>query len=281
MAIIGFWLFTTAGLLYREVLPRLHSGGPPPFTVDLTDEASEQSIRWTLFTGGRDRGYARTWVAYQPADDTFELAGECKYWQDRPGVAAPDYEIRSAYRVTRDGDLLAAAARGCGTFLGVSAEGRIDARVEGGRLVPQLRVVVREMMVDLPLPPVAVPPRASVLNPQLPLNKIRGLRPGRQWRMVLLDLQRLVRTHVGPLGGGEDEFLELQAEVLPRLQPLPPLRRSDNGRGPAQPAEASPCLVVRYEGEDFSGHTWVRAADDHVLRQEVTRQGETVVLDRD
>ena len=39
LAILFFWVATTGWLFYKELWPHLRSGQPPPYTIDLADEA--------------------------------------------------------------------------------------------------------------------------------------------------------------------------------------------------------------------------------------------------
>src|SRR4051794_15800340 len=90
--ILIFWLGTTSWLLYREVGPRLWPGAPPPYRIDLTDEAqSNIQTQWSILQDDKEKGYSykgycRTSVAYHPDQDTFELRGEFKFWADGKGA---------------------------------------------------------------------------------------------------------------------------------------------------------------------------------------------------
>ena len=74
MTIVLFWLGMTALLFYQEVWPLLQPNAPPPFTIDLVDEArSQQSqVRWFVYLEGTkpdSNMVAKTEVKYN------ELAG--------------------------------------------------------------------------------------------------------------------------------------------------------------------------------------------------------------
>src|SRR5579864_2082451 len=107
LAIIVFWIGTTGWLFYHEVYPRLWPDAPPPFTVELIDEAQQNiSVRWSLFQKGSLKGYCVTKVAYHQEDDTFELDGDFRLWEGGyNGEKVPDQVIKSNYRVTREGEL--------------------------------------------------------------------------------------------------------------------------------------------------------------------------------
>src|ERR1700687_1039638 len=66
VGIVAFWLVMTGWLFFRELWPRLQPGQPPPFRIDLADEAQNNiPIRWSIIKDGEDRGYARTWVNFR------------------------------------------------------------------------------------------------------------------------------------------------------------------------------------------------------------------------
>jgi hypothetical protein len=279
--IIAFWIAANSWLFVREIWPRLRPGGPPPFTIDLADEAAEYAIRWTVYIGGKDGGHARTWVTYLPADDTFELSGEFRLWSTIRRDVEPETMIDCTYRVTREGQLLELQAGGYQTVLNVEVEGVVAGRVERGWLASRVKAGVRGLsqpLIEVELPPVEVPFRASVLNPLQPFNKIRGLAPGQTWQMPYFDPMEALAERLLPGRGAGREFVH--AKVLP-VQPLPdiPLRMGPNM--PEVLRGGVPCLAVQYSDPDFAATTWVRHADSVVLRQEVTREGETLILNRD
>src|SRR2546428_351618 len=78
LAITLFWAATTGWLVQREVWPRLRSGQPPPYTIDLADETLQKGpkVTWSVFRGDRKIGVTQTWIAYRDWDDTFELHSE-------------------------------------------------------------------------------------------------------------------------------------------------------------------------------------------------------------
>src|ERR1051326_3099009 len=75
LAIVGFWLATSAWLFQREFWPWLRRGEAPPFSIDLAYEAqrSSSAASWSVFRGDKRLGYIHTWVEYRREDDTFEL----------------------------------------------------------------------------------------------------------------------------------------------------------------------------------------------------------------
>src|SRR5258708_1396773 len=45
--IVAFWLTATGYLAYREWWPWMRADSPPPFTVELADEATPQNAHWS------------------------------------------------------------------------------------------------------------------------------------------------------------------------------------------------------------------------------------------
>jgi hypothetical protein len=293
LAIVAFWVATTGWLCYRDIWPRLWPGEPPPFTIDLVDEASEQKVFWTILQEGDVKGYAQTWVMYHPSDNTFDIAGLFKYWsQPREQQNQPDRVMESRYRVTPEGELRRLSAEVTATLappfqpsLTVLVEAKISGPVANHRFSPHARLNFLEMRLERDFPPVEVSRRGSVLNPLQPLNKLRGLRPGQRWRIPFVDpLEDTLRAVAPSLPGLNlvtSRNSELEAEVLPQVLPLPalPLVAKEPPLLPRRSGD--PCLVIQLSGEDTSGRVWVRETDTLVLRQEITHQGVPLTLDRD
>lgn len=278
-AIIVFWLATTGWLFYRDLEPRLWPGGPPPYTIDLTDEAqSNISTQWTIYRDEKNQGYCRTYV-HHDADDTFELHGEFKLWYGNRDTRLADLHIRSMYRVTREGELRALSASLAATFpetlklAHLKVEGRIDGKVRGGFFAPSVKVS-QPIVFEQDLKPVQVTHGGSVLNPLQPLHRLPGLRKGQRWQVPLIDpLSDLANKYLKEVTGGSPltQLRILRARVLPEAQVL--------RWGPRQ--EPIPCLVIEYQGDDTSARTWVREADGMVLRQEMTQGNEHIIMIRD
>ena len=43
LTIIAFWLLTTAWFVAADIVPTRHTGDPPPYTIELADEATHQA----------------------------------------------------------------------------------------------------------------------------------------------------------------------------------------------------------------------------------------------
>jgi hypothetical protein len=283
LAIVVGWFLSAGWFVVRDVLPYWRTGHPPPYTIELSDEALRQVVptRWTFTIDGRKVGVIRTSLHYREADDTFELAAACPEMTLATvggiEVLARDYD--DAIRVTRDGDLrgmrtaVKLALRGLGPDLAARIE--MTAEVRDGRLERHGSFEAPGLgKTDLALEP-ADPPRGGVLNPMHPVPRISGLRPGQEWQQPLTDPRSdILRAVVVRALGGQAPILAappttLFARVLPETQEL-----DWNG-------ETHACLVVEYRNEDYTARTWVRQVDGMVLRQAADAHGETLVLQRE
>src|SRR4051794_15386034 len=102
LAVVLFWLATTGWFLYREIRPSFARGEPPPFTIDLVDEARELKNLWDVLQNGERVGKAETWIEYLPKEDQFDLYGKFDFDKFVPQVAK--LTVKNRYRVTRAGD---------------------------------------------------------------------------------------------------------------------------------------------------------------------------------
>jgi hypothetical protein len=273
LVICAFWVATTGWLFYRDLWPRLLPDEPPPFTIDLADEVSEQKIYWKLFQNGVDKGgYAFSWVRYRPDEDIFDVASEFKLFSrgKHLGQTDPDQIVESTYGVTREGELRQVRAEVTIKLPTSTVQAEITGRVADQLFHPHLHLASSSIEVDRDLKPVAVSRRGNVLNPLQPLNRIQGLRPGQHWRVPLIDP---LQDALSAFTGRPAEVGLLEADVLPQTEML-------TWGSPRREREDA-CLVITYQGENCQGRTWVRASDGVVLRQEFTQHGETLALQRD
>jgi hypothetical protein len=288
LAIIVFWMATTSWLFYRDLWPRLRSGQPPPYTIDLADEAQQSGppIPWYVFRGDKQVGELLTWLNYHESDDTFELHSRAKQlnW-GQIGPLQISFELMSCmYRVTREGQLREIVAnvtinvRGVGLLkaLRATATAHIAGKVKDQRFEPRGWMSVDGNLMQLPLEPVEVSSEVSVLNPLHPINRVSGLRKGQHWQMPLLNplddsLMALLKKDPGAefLLGDRAGVRVLQAEVLSDTSFL-----RWRGRQVA-------CLVIEYHSDELTAQTWVREIDGLVLRQEASFWGDKVVMVRD
>jgi hypothetical protein len=280
LTILAFWLSTTGWLFYRDLRLRLLAGEPPPYTIDLADEAEMSTIRWSVFKEDQTKptGYATSKVRYNEADDTFEIAGELKLWSSGVMQGNADVILDGMYAVTREGKLrsIDANVRVTREVLPlrppVEGHGRISGAVKDRQFSPHLSVDVGGLpLIERDLPPVQVSDRGNVLNPFQPINRLGGLRKGQHWRMPMVHpLTDAVSAAVSSLLKQDLAAVSaLDAEVLPDTHVL------EWGHSLVL------CLVVECTGEDIRVRTWVRESDGSVLRQEVEQHGEKLALQRD
>jgi hypothetical protein len=283
VAIVVFWLATTGWLCMRDITPALRAGQPPPFTIDLADEAQEHAlkIRWAILrdtASGETRiGRAKTWITYRAADDTFELHNDTDGLSLGSGILTVRVpHMTTVYRVRPDGSLVAMTAKIDANLRTPLSNLDIKAIVDG--VVREGQFVARGALEalgwgahQLDLPPVPVSPNGTVLNPLHPVNRIAGLRPGQHWRMPLVD----------PLA---DAVAAQVARDLPAFKPTP---RFLNAQVLAEPqilmyeGREVPCLVIEYHGDDdLAARTFVRQSDGLVLRQEAMQKSVTGAYDR-
>jgi hypothetical protein len=275
--IVAFWLGTSSWLFVRDLRPRLFPSGPPPFTIDLNDEArSNIGTRWAIYRNGKDSGYCDTTVRQIRQDDTFELHGLFKLWLGPRGAQQADVVIESTYRVTRDGELRALRTKATAGLLGMQFEGRIEGKIENGVFAPAVTGEIKalqRMKFSATLDPVTVSKGGSVLNPLQPIHRLPGLRKGQRWEMPLVDpLSDLIYKYLKEVAGDliKPRLRILHAEVAPTTQLL---EWGDNH-------EQVPCLVIEYVSEDTTARTWVRESDGVVLRQEMKQDREEIILVR-
>ena len=72
--ILLFWLATAGYVAYRDLGPRLFASGPPPMSLELEDEATQNmTVQWTIYWNDRKSGQLRTYMKYRRDDDTFQF----------------------------------------------------------------------------------------------------------------------------------------------------------------------------------------------------------------
>jgi hypothetical protein len=279
LSIVAFWLATTGWLFWHDLWPTWQPGQPPPYDIDLVEEAQKDKVRtfWVVQRPDPDGHmrnvfHAETWVDYRPDDDTFALHAEFRVFKEYGErkaeaalVTAGPLQVKhmsSEYRVSRERQLRAMSAE---------VEGSLGLRlavwgvVHDGQFFAHYRLPhpLHDRPLEGDLRPVPVSHSGSVLMPLHPVNRIKGLRPGQAWRMPLVDPLR--DAFSAGLGGG----VILRARVLPEPQVLE--------YGDRQ----TPCLVIDYEGEDAHARTWVAQDSELVQRQEATIGGDHWVIQRD
>lgn len=288
LAITLLWIATTGWLFYRDLWPRLRPGQPPPYTIDLADEALRKGpkIAWNVFRGEKKVGVAETWLKYCEPDDTFEMHSKVKRleWGQLGLFYIQLLEMSGMYRITRDGllrDLVADATisgQGIGPFQGLQAraQARVEGKVKNSYFTPRVEIELNGSTLALPLEPIEVSSQGGVLNPLHPINRVLGLKKGQHWQMPLVNplndslVALLKKDPVAELLlHGQSGRRILQVDVLPDTKLL------------SWKGQDVRCLVIDYQGDDLTARTWVREDDGTVLRQEVAFWGDQVVMVRD
>ena len=266
--ILLFWAVSSGWFFYAEFWPQLRGGDPPPFTIDLADEARKlsPSIEWEIIRGGEKIGRVTTNIHYREDDDSFELSGTVHDLNLGKASLVRVVLMTNHYRVTREGQLLAVGAEANLRLFG----GEVKATLEGQRVGNSFHVTLR---LDSPLgkrelvlEPVPMSARGSALNPLHPVDRIRGLSLGMTWRIALVDPVRDALANLIP--GMQAGPSYLQARVLPQFGTL------------EWAGQEETCYVIQYSGESVEARTWVRVTDGAVLRQEARLNDDELILER-
>ena len=279
--IVAVWLLFSARLVVIDLLPRLLPGQPPPYTIDLVEEVrtGRVQVNWAVHCDGKRVFRASTSVT-NPEHDVFELKAEFKPMrtEDRFFLHGMNLtELTSTYRVTGNGDLLGVSvdikgmpqlARKVGVFGDADFEISIEGAVKDRRFEPRVSVgFAKKHRREFALPAVHIRQGDSVLLPLHPVNRLTGLSPGQSWQMTVLDP---LGDSLAALQGGGGELRILRARV--RDEPAEfTLRRQ----------KAILCLVIDYEGDDFTASTWVERERGLVICQEATLGGERWLMYRE
>ena len=288
--IVGFWLISTGWLAYREWWPWLQADSPPPFTVELADEAAPLIAHWTIWRGEQKLGTSVTKMIAQK-DDTFHLESTIENLEVEMEVFVHKVQIkvsklRTVQKVSREGKLLAVDSK---LQLNLTAFGQkfdMKASITGfakeGQLHAHSKIESLFGNAENDIDPIPLD-SGSAFNPLQPLAKLR-VRPGQRWKISTVDpveeafyssLQQMLSQSkvAGKAGGNLRKSMAapkmLLAEVLTKPHDL------------LHEGNTISCYLIEYRGEDLTGQTWVQISDGKVLRQEVTWQGKKMTLLRD
>ena len=289
--IVVVWLLFSGQLVVRDLLPRLLPGQPPPYSIDLVEEVrnGRGHVDWMVMHDGKEVFESRSRIQ-QPdrARDEYEMIAEFHPLKKGDRVALHGMlvsELASTYRVTGAGDLLGVAVHVVGTpqlaqtikLMGdTNFRISIEGTVKDHRLEPRIRFslgIGEKNVREFGLPGVAVRQGGSVLLPLHPVNRIAGLSPGQRWQMTVLDP---LGDSLAALPGGGGELRILRAHV--REEPaefVAPVSKTGRTRKPVV------CLVIDYEGDDFTASTWVERERGLVMCQEATIGGDRWMMFRE
>jgi hypothetical protein len=280
IVIVGFWLTTSALFFWREWWPYLEPAAPPPFTIELLDEARDSVPgTWRVSRNGEYILRGKTNVDHNAAENTFTLWAEFQQpfgKAAKPAAGALTIQgMSSRYRVTPEGRLLHLNASVGARYLPplgatrtpVGATVELSGDVAEGRFNGKYHVELEGVVNQTGELSVPVSSQGAVLLPLHPVKHIHGLRPGQRWRVPVVDpLDDLLAALVP---GGQRDTVYLDARVLAET------RQMTWGN------QTQECLVIEYAGEEMSARTWVRRSDGFVLQQEVSKLGDTWILRRD
>jgi hypothetical protein len=289
VAIIAFWVATTTWLFQRDVWPRVYSEDPPPFALDVVDEAprprNRHETHWRVTENDLPVGSAKTIVTYDQSEHQFDIAGRV-FLSSRPprsGLLPPlDHQremaesldktpvtIKNTYKVTPEGelkmlttDVLTSSSQDSPVPVESEVELTIEGKVENQ--VFDAHWWLRKpkdggpaVQLDL----VRVSKDGCVLNTMHPPPRVPGLFVGKRWRVPAIDPLAAART---PLQ--RPELVLLDARVGEEMLEL--------GRREVE------CFVIHYSGRDTALKTWVRQSDGLVLQHQVEFGGHRLVMRR-
>jgi hypothetical protein len=281
--IVLFWVATTGYIAYRDIWPVLFASGPPPIAIELADEAAQNvPIRWKIYWNNTNAGQLVTQMRYVEADDTFRFINDYKNLKlDVAGITMTVPEFTTVVRVTRTGDLREQSAEGklemelrgvTGSItvklVGTVNEGKLTTHFDGSLIIAGLHM----RPISRPLDAVPVP-TGQPLNPLQPVNRIRGVKPGRQWVVnesdPMKDVGEAFEKELG-LKLPDTQRAPLVGEVLTEAKELHWGKHTDT------------CWVIEYRRDgELIARTWVRVSDSKVLKQEAFHKGETIAIERE
>ncbi len=295
--IVLAWMGTFGWFAHRELWPILFPGDSPPFVIELADEVSSEfageakrpDVLWAIYRNDKRIGRAETRLRYYRQDNTFELETrivKMTLWERVPILGGllprrdgePDIyvsDLITKYRLDRRGELHSMSMRGAMVVIGQQGKASFTGEVRDGMLYRAGQVDIFGTKSDVKLEPIEAP-TGSVLNPMQPVPRIKGLKPGRRWRMPLVNplgdviepaLEAVMEKKVNLKLPSGPKFLD--AEVLNETTEI-----TING-------EKFPCRIIEYRGEGQPARTYVRISDGAVLRQEAYLNGEKIVMERE
>lgn len=285
LGIVLFWLATTAYVVQTEVWPRYFSEGPPPLRIDLTDEAAQAApVSWAVYRSSQRIGTLTTRMEYVNESDTFWFINHYSDLQlDFSTKAMPILIVvpylETRIQVTRSGGLrqqtmtgrLEAQLGGAKLF---EASAEVNATVRDGKLVGRTQLKSPVFHVDESLKPVPVT-GGQVLNPMMPVNRLRDVQPGRRW--VISEVNPLA-TAIGAMKSDFANQSKLVQDLVPESNAREYLAEVARESVPlSRPGLGTlDCWLIEYRNDRAKARTWVSVADGRVLQQEAENAGETL-----
>jgi hypothetical protein len=150
---------------------------------------------------------------------------------------------------------------------------RVRGVVANGTMTGRAEISFGGLDLSGDLEPTPVP-GGLPLNPLQPVNRLRDVRGGLQWKVhesnPLFEAGvAALRKKLGFGGGAQAAKKSLVAKVGSSPQDL------------LWQDELVPCWVIEYRRDEVVARTWVRVSDGKVLKQEAFEKGETLVFERE
>ena len=263
--IVLLFIVVNASLFYAEILPRIRSGQPPAFYVDLADEAGNLRpvVNWKVIVRGEEFLKLRTGVTLVDGEeDEFWLWAE--YTQPTNAGLKPARDflnlklMRNEFRVHRDGDMLGLQAkvqieslRGVDFPMTLEISGDVSSGLLSPTVKAQSSLGERIFLLD----PMDVPVSGAVFQPFLPVNRILGIYPGRTWKQPFFDPLSMAFS-AGVAQGGIDQGT---GSVIAKVR--------NDVVDVMWGGKKIPCLVIDYTGSDLESTVWVGVQNGMVIRQ--------------
>ena len=274
-AILAFWLTMTGWLIQREVVPTMLADVAPSFHIDLTEEIewTERNdgkrgafVRWTVDYNGARVGKAKSRVVANE-DRSYELHCAFKFDDGKFAIGPLNIDkMESMYRIADD-KLLALSADIEANVGKVKIQGDVVAGFFDARLFGEVVLLGK---FDYQFDKLNLPQHGSVLNPMLPVNRLRvngmgGLYDGKTWKIPLLN-----------------PFADLAEKFVGKGMTIPMVIAIVSVDTLEWDKKDTACFKIEYHepGKEVTARTWVRKLDGLVLRQESKHHGFEMVLQR-
>ncbi len=263
--IVMLFVVVNTSLFYAEILPRIRSGLPPSFNVDLADEAGNLRpvVNWKVLVRGEEFLKLRTGVTLvDNQEDEFWLWAEYSQPTNAGLKPARDFLglklMRNEFRVHRDGDMLGLQAKvQIESLRGVDFPLTLDisGEVSNGLLRPEVKVDSSLGERTFKLEAMDVPVSGAVFQPFLPVHRILGLYPGRTWKQPFFDPLSLAFSSGVAQGGLDQGTGSVIAKVRNDIVDV------------MWGGKKIPCIIIDYTGSDLESTVWVGVQNGMVIRQ--------------
>jgi hypothetical protein len=312
------WLAALGWFTERELWPILFPSEAPPFVIDLGDEVTSQlgeehrgpnddlmaqdvrmrrrpDVLWAILRHDESKdedvriGRAETRLRYYAEDNSFDLESRIVNLQLKGLVTVEVPELYTAYRLNRRGEFLGMRVQGAVHLLFVGNSRPIDSgtirlagRVEDNKVIWEGEIKSGVLGIIKPEFEPINAPNGAILNPLHPLPKIKNVRPGRRWRMPVVDplgdaLQPAIAAALKQFGVGQNIDLK---KIMPRQQFLDAEILNETAEVLLN-GQPHTCRIIEFRGEGSVARTFVRVTDGAVMRQEASTRGERIVLQRE